>query len=179
MTSLLTKHFENGNTLVPIIPFLIFQGAEARIADRVEGTTIYVTDPDEGVSLIHQVDSSILRSNEMTLTPKATPLERIGKLPVVTHQETIFDPLYSRLPYILKTYQLLEACTRKPAYRVALEKMQEITSYELRYNLNLHMPEFSNNLPICISCHVFFTPTYCLFTTPKTQVYKALLQNNK
>lgn len=177
--SLSTKHTKPvNNTLVPNIPFLIFQGGEARVADRTEGTSIFVTDPDEGIEVIHEVDASIFRTNEMSLTPQATPLELIGRLPVVTHQETIFDPLYRRLPYILKTHQLLEACTHKPAYRIALEKLPEATSYELRYNLNIHMPEFSGNLPVCISCHVFFTAHYSLFTTPHTQVYKALLETN-
>lgn len=166
---------KNTEVELPSLPFLIFQGKEARIAEEIEGNIIRVTDPDEGKAHMHEVHSSIFRTEEMRLQPVATPTELFGKLRLVTHTETILDPVYLKLPYISLVYQLLEACTNRPAYRIALQRLPGETSYEVRFNLNHYMPELRGQDPICVVTHVWFNDGYCLFTTPTTQSYKALL----
>jgi hypothetical protein len=165
------KSEPESNSEIQTPPFLVFHGMEAAVVDAIEDGQMLLGDPELGKEVVHRIPLCELESGRLSRKPLCGNLSWLKAQKFMTHHETLWDPVFQQLPYILEIHRILEKCTQRPSLRIRTRVSPDDKAYRLGYPLKTK-GEPSTIVPL--TCFVWFTEHYVIFSTPEPRQRLAL-----
>jgi hypothetical protein len=164
------NHHQQTDT-TSLLPFLIFKDRTCVPVTQMEEDTLLIFHPKDNKLLLRLVPGQE-ESHGFSMGPRLSDPELFKDMTLQTYHQALVDPLLRSFPYVLETYRILEACYRRPAYRIS----QNAGSPDEGYLLKFYCHNAIGSICGQITCRVIFFQNRVLFSSPVMTDLKAAVR---